>query len=214
MWMRHDPWPSRPWAVAFGHPGSVPGVGFVHRDRSLVLPFGTTVSARVAISCAQSLRAVSLVPFDPGVVCRSHAPRSIPARVEDRLGDGDNVVNSDCMTMHNRSQKSRIATQTCSTCASAHCENVRKTDISRRHGVFFPRENTADAVVWPMPVVAAPQKDKAGHDALRSCAALWCRRVVVIAHRRGMCGRAGRASLGRRGVSRPAVRAANCSSHR
>jgi hypothetical protein len=50
--------------VAFGHPGSVPGVGFVHRDRSLVLPFGTTVSARVAISCAQSLRAVSLVSFD------------------------------------------------------------------------------------------------------------------------------------------------------
>jgi hypothetical protein len=41
----------------------VPRVDFVHRDRSLVLPFVTTVSARVAISCAQSLRVVSLVPF-------------------------------------------------------------------------------------------------------------------------------------------------------
>jgi hypothetical protein len=116
-----------------------------------------------------------------GVVCRGHAPLSIPARVEDRLKDGDNVVNNYCATMHSRSHKTSSATKTCSKCADAQAGNVRKTDISWRHGVFFPRESTIDAVVWPMPVVAALQKDKDGHDALRSCGALWCRRVAVIA---------------------------------
>jgi len=84
---------------------SVPGIGFVHRDRSLVLPFGTAVSARAVV--------VPRGAFVPFRTCRriapsacGQAPLSILARVDDRLEDGDNVVNSNRATMHNRSQKS------------------------------------------------------------------------------------------------------------
>jgi hypothetical protein len=92
-----------------GHvcPGSVPGNGFVHRDHSLVLPFGIVVSARAPSSSSRVEPSCRLLRA--AVLRRLHAAMRrcrFPARVEDRLRDGDNVVNTDCATMHNRSQKS------------------------------------------------------------------------------------------------------------
>lgn len=194
--------------AAVGHDclASVPGIGFVHRDRSLVLPFGTTVSARVVVQpCGVfvSFRACRrLAPSACG-----QAPLSIPARIDHRLGDGDNVVNTNCTTMHNRSQKSCAHAKTCSKCAGAQRGNVRKTDISRQHDLLFSIEKWRHA----------------------RCLAFACRCCAAERHQWTACddaALAGRRSAedrrwcacgekrAARGLSRRVGRAASCSSRR
>jgi hypothetical protein len=87
-------------------PDDVSAVELVRASRSLPgLPCGTAVPERNA-----NPRGPGLVPADGACAacragCARPVPRSVSLLLEHRLRDGDNVVNSICATVSNRSRK-------------------------------------------------------------------------------------------------------------